>query len=813
MNNNINKDLEFASTVKNVILAEPFTTNGRKCMTNLQTFVTVDEFYSKIYVKPFSEYKKEKTEEKICDPDFISENNCQDIPYYEKVDIAALEKKNSDFINNISMLNDFLFVIKGVAGAGKTTYINNIAYELKNKINFHIFDFEEVRQSIPFLKDSIDLEGKFANNVYKFISVIISEISNVLTFTCEKYLTNRNFLEDIIKCYYLYFKAVEINDDNREYIAKENVDIIEQRGFFDIINEYIHQECTDESFTFKLKTYIEKRLNSSSNEEDILSFVAGILIRLYFCMSKLGFGKHICVIDNVETFVKYDENNPIQVCQLETIIMGLKKAAFKIQEYLFPIQKTGKYDTFFGIIVVMRDTTASTALGEIEQEDDFKQENEIDISNWFYTRDVIESKIKYFSPKEFENCYKEAYNNILNDASVYKWGLNGITSIMYKHSHRRNVECVPDALNVIPSDEIKYFNEMWEIALEDHNANHLKAVCRKYILRLLLDHIQRTKYFDKLMVDYFPEPTNKRTIENTLKLGIDNAIKSESTSYARKIATLLYRIYLINPNTYVSFARLIKTILKPPYMPGNPTEEQINNLGKILFIMNETRQSRTNWTSLVCIKYNSTFPYNETQLCKALRDEWNKFNLHQVEIDDCSSFGVRITDAGVFLAKILPEFEYFACRYLSQEPPLFSKENLKPIRINGNDSFRAVEIIKIIRQRAFKCIDQVIERDAQFFSSYTGEKKNDFKLDYDEPFSCLYKETKYSRQLYHPYRIIAQHQGYIINYYNYVLTYLNEDDFNNMNDKERLLEMVKQESAHYNRKLNYLNNLYPKYFY
>ena len=79
--------------------------------------------------------------------------------------------------------------------------------------------------------------------------------------------------------------------------------------------------------------------------------------------------------------------------------------------------------------------------------------------------------------------------------------------------------------------------------------------------------------------------------------------------------------------------------------------------------MNETRNEITNWTSLVCIKYDSSQEYNENNLCNILVEQWHEYKEKNIELDDVSKYGVKITEAGEFFAKILADFEYFACRF------------------------------------------------------------------------------------------------------------------------------------------------------
>ena len=488
------------------------------------------------------------------------------------------------------------------------------------------------------------------------------------------------FIKKIVEKYNSSFKISE-SDVLESGLLTPNVDTIEQQSFFELLEQYSKHIIDYSELSQKLLNIFNKKI-LSFNSEEALATIVGFIIRLYFCLNKIDGKKHLCVVDNIETFVEYDEEHPIQICELEKIIKGFFVASHKAREIFAPLKQVGKFELFYSFMIVTRDTTASTALCEVQHEDDYRNENEVDISNWYCTEDILKSKKDFFSYNGVvipDDCYSKAYQSILCDFSKYCWGLSDIISKMYKHSHRRNVECIPDAIAVLPEDEIAYFNEMWKEAQgREAEKSSLKLMCRKYILRVLIDHVQRKNYFDNLMVENSSVDDKKRTLENVFDSINIKPSHDESSSYARKISTILYRVSVREGHDrYVSFPRLINSILKPMNLPDEPTNSDICNLGKILFLMNETRNEITNWTSLVCMKYSSTKTYNEVNLCNVMISEWSNYKNGRTEIDDTSKYGVKITDAGGFFAKILPDFEYFCCRFLSCEAPLFSLNNKK----------------------------------------------------------------------------------------------------------------------------------------
>lgn len=827
----------FANKIKHIFLAEPFTERGLDNLSQIGIHMTEEDFFNKkIYIDPFSEYKKTKDDNITEDFDGISyaneidlsilkkfgkdfENKSLDLDalsYATEIKLNALKKTKEDFESKLSDLDGWLFIIKGVAGSGKTTYLNYLKQNLPKTIIFHIFNFESTKQSISFMSKTFDLKNRYSDNVYKFISLLLIEIADILSKKNSKNIDDHiQHIKKIVDMYNFNFKVSEENM-LQSGLLSTNMDIMEQQELFDLLQKYSVKEINYSTLSNELLNIFDRKLNN--NDSDIaLAFIAGFIIRLYYCLNKIDGKKHICVVDNIETFVKYDEEHPIQECELEKIIKGFFEASHKAREILTPWKQVGKFETFYGFLIVTRDTTASTALFEVQHEDDYRKENEIDISNWYCTEDILQSKISFFLKKGLkysDDSYAEAYKNILKDFSQYRWGLNEITTKMYKHSHRRNIECIPDAINVVPKEEIAYFNHMWKKTLgkEDY-INSLKLMCRKYILRILIDHVQRKNYFDNLMVENNSVKNNVRTLETIYNTINEEPSHNENSSYARKISTLLHRFALeVSKEKYVSFPRIINEILKPINLPDEPTSNQIKNLGKILFLMNETRNEITNWTSLVCMKYDNKEIYSEANLCNIMQKEWENFNQGLIELDDTSRFGVKITEAGSFFAKILPDFEYFCCRFLSNEPPLFSIKNIKPFYINGEKTYRAIAIIRYIRKKAFDCIDAVIERDKNFYSSMENQKTIDFTPMYRNEYSWLYKDSQGTRISVHPDRIINQHKGYVFNYMTYVEHFIPVEKFDNKEHKVDLITQLQKELPYYSQKLRSLIKDNPSYF-
>lgn len=267
-------------------------------------------------------------------------------------------------------------------------------------------------------------------------------------------------------------------------------------------------------------------------------------------------------------------------------------------------------------------------------------------------------------------------------------------------------------------------------------------------------------------------------------------------------------------DNFLLFPQLIKAVLMPPYLSDRPTPEQIDDLSSILYLMNETRNQATNWSPLIMIKFDNEQPYNEINLKSEMKKQWNYYLENDENIDlRMNNYGVRITSAGSFFAKMVPDYEYFACRFAPQYPALFVRENLQ--KCSDKDSYRCLEAIKIVRENAFKCVDEVLLRDYNFFSStgrYQNNKKTPFALLYNinSPYKWIYMASRQSTLIPHPWRILNHQLGYLQHYMEYVDS-LSRDEITEI-DKLHIVKGVKIEIEKYKEKLKTISTERKDYY-
>lgn len=796
----MNNQFEFREIMTDVLTAEPISVMGGRALTALHVNMSENEFLSKLYVKPFTSALHQSTEGQ----DFRAD---PDVGYTTAVELNALVSAKNIFESHLCELRDSLFIIKGGTGSGKTTYAHHLKKEFDN-LEFIFCDFEKAKKSISLFEQAYDFKEKFDSNVWKFVSIIAAQISYTLHGGIEDgFNGNVDFIKKVFETYKHYFS---INDIYHPVVDEQ--DMIE---FFDELGKSYGRGSTSfEDFKRNMKNRLVDKFEEFSRKnqkKEAVTYVCSILIRIFRCLNHIYHKKFVCAIDNIEYFLPYDVDHPIQDCELQTILDGISAAISQIrptiQEWkvLFP-----SYTTFFGFLLMTRDTTAS--LVEYRHYDDFAQEREIDITQWFCANDIFERKIQHFKDLLSllkDNPYFIAFNYVMRDMSPFNWGMHNTICKMYNYNYRRITINLVNALADQPPWIIENFNECWVDAYKDNSRHSLRHLCRKLILRIILDYIQRTKFFGKQILVEIRDASER-----------DKPLDNLKSSYARKITTTLYRSDM-EGKEYLTFPQLISSILKYPYLEQPSMETQIEHieyLASIIFSMNEPRNPITNWVPLVMLKFDTEQVYTKENLAAEMVKQWKDFLEKKTDMESCfTRYGVRITEAGSFFVKILPDFEYFACRFAPQYPALIARENLRACTDkSGNDSYRCLEAINIVKDNAFKCIDEVIKRDDEFFKSVYRPQRawnRFFPLYADKPqYKWIYVPNKNSSSLLpHPLRILNHQIGYLQDYKEYVEV-LPDRYFEKPEARTAILNGLVEEIGEYKSKLQEIVSENPDYF-
>lgn len=177
------------------------------------------------------------------------------------------------------------------------------------------------------------------------------------------------------------------------------------------------------------------------------------------------------------------------------------------------------------------------------------------------------------------------------------------------------------------------------------------------------------------------------------------------TGYARRILTVLHN-YSKKSNNYCSFGEIANNL---KYITEND-ENALRTVAQVLLKMNDSGRDTTNWCQLVIINFEG-HTINESILYKALKN-------HNYEND---LYGVKITEAGKTLLRLMSRFEYFTCRYYPKYRALFDKDNLLlDDSLEDRQCFKAEILIENVVASCLECIRHMKDKDDKFETSDDG---------------------------------------------------------------------------------------------
>jgi len=799
------KSKEFAIQAENIMTAEPFTTRGRRVLDELKIkSISKSEFFEKcgkcencnnnlkcenyLYVEPFTGF--------VDKHDVNDSEDNEDFNYELKEEKRMLLNEEVIFKNRIKTLGASLFIISGVSGCGKTTYIQKLKYDFEQgnenepSYIFHLCDFESCKSTIRFDGEPLYFSDKFKNPLWKFISITTEEIFTILLHN-KKDDENKNYCVRLNEYAMIYKK---------NFITDEYGDEKEYEDFFKILensNAALMNFCSEISFAKKIILFFETLYSSTSNLlrdseyiARIIEYVIGLLVRLSFCVSQKENSKHLYVFDNVEYFLNFTDDNreiiPVSTHELHIIYNAICNSIMQITPIISDIRiniessnENLKYETFYGFLIVCR--TPTTKLFKIDQ---FPLDVTINISNWFSADNIFKKRQLYFKiDQNHTNEYWKAFNSIVWDRSMYKWGLSHIVDKMYNNSKRRIARLLSKALSNLSYTDIKYFNEQWEQAFPNPSeiavSSELRVrryMCRNYIFSILI-RLVKQEYFDNI---------------NLSKDKYENA----TNSYVRKIVTYLHNKILRDNKRSISFIELTCAILQNPF-ENNPYRIKIENvaeLARILFWMNERRWEINHWNSLIFIEDKNLFTYDEIPMRKRMELVWEEFinSKKTITTFDCK-INIEITDTGLLLAKLMPEFEFFSRRFVFDKGPILPYINQKHF-LSEEIRFETIyKIIDSVWTNAITCIENSIKNEKTHYTAISGnapDYKPIYKLSHDKSY-LVYKETNNNESpITHSMRIMKQHIGYMRNIVSFMkFNNFNEESIEKLNIK--LIEFCK----------------------
>ncbi len=708
----------------------------------IQEFYTEDELVEKIKILQ-DEYdeinnKEKKTEEDTEDLIEIA----QKIAY-----ITNEKEKKEDFEYALKeSIAQKPFLVRGVSGTGKTTYLHHLMHIREPEDIWINYDLYECSKSFT-LFGTMWVNDKFNFTQFKLLSSLLKFINDLLIKNdCDESVYKKKLSIMLHKYEQLFYsRGNHTYSDIFCLISRyTNDEIVYQ-------NENIgdNKENLLDLLFLKFSSICDFDKNTPMEEIDITNILNTLLqisIFLLICLNvdiydnSYSLPKIYISFDNLEHFINNNKIYDEDIYEISTMIYHFMES----QNDVLPID----FYKYFKVILVIRDTTDKMLNPDHWHDEDFPN-NIVDVSDWYNTFQIYDKKIQYFKEnKVFEN---DESVNILEQAMFYIFsdnsqrGLNTYINAMYNNNKRRITRYLIAALTMYKERTLQYI-EFWKKAngsTNDEITRIYKYAARSIIKRTLLDLIEHTQYFNNLKAI--------KSSDNTSNLGL-----------ARKLLTVLYRLSLQRADEnepYIGMYSVLSSLFDSPthQLSRQEIRGKIEHLVSVLYHLNNHSIVQTNWCQLIDIKFNRK-AFNSQSLTQMSDFLFNEY----VAKRNDDRYGIKITSAGKTFLSVCQEFEYFTCRYRSSRVPLFCSPDLS----------YALNTIKEIKKQAFKCIEYVVASDKSFVSTGVNYNFNAMYTDNDigiiRPYLYISRNTQREQQ--HVLRIIDSHISYIDMYRTYILS-------------------------------------------
>jgi len=792
----INGEKITSKDISDILIASPFTKEGKNRYDYLPALFFKrelkpeqwrKEFLNEIYAEPyFLEKKHEGNFEPTKEKDRFDRNSIEkyDIGYMRKLR-QSYEGFEKHFIGDSdkNALQKPLFVVIGTVGSGKSIFTYKL---ISKRDNIHCFDenFElKSEDTAHFISGDIDIG--YVSPINAFVLLLAHNIGKC--FCKPQYTIEYGWRYDVISRVEDLKKLVnKISSTYKEYFNNKGKNVEDSRwclNFFNHLEEMPKNLKTVDEVTNHIKKYIEEIMNNTyrSGNESTIEVLTDILLRLYFCLIRTVDSykdkKILLFIDNIENALVRDGNptSEITTSHIKSFLSATCRSARKFSDR---ISEMGEVNPA-SVLLAMRDCT-SRILNDLRNNEFLSLQpgnymSHVEITEWFDNEDILTNRIKYFTgykslqemldDKNLEKSHGIiAYLNIIKDRSNSLWGLCDFINQFYNSSkryiHERFIGGFLDYYEKYKGNEneLKFFNEQWKFvnrSKKNEGYDELKYLCRKYIIRLLLDYVNihnEGKFF---------------AFKHT------NEIESEESSYARRI--LIYLSYkrqledttsesdkIIPLFDYVSSSELIDNLLVCGKNAEDITDDKIKSFSNILWKLNRFLENDTHWTGLVYIQAHHGGVFNIKEHFELVKCDWENYKHGN---RDVKKVEIRLTYAGEIYTKIMPDFEYFTCRYLKKFPPLLAIKNHRTLE----------KLLHGVLEETKKCRNIVNSNEKVIRSE--GNVKWDYPVISEDG---TVEKIEYTKQL------VKSQKGYVKNFKKYLessLCKISKDESNLMIDK------------------------------
>lgn len=443
---NANTTMISSVDIKNSALATPLTKDGRICMGKVHQNkdVSPEEFLRNCFVNAdfiSQDILAETNNSELLESQdfdlFSSDINIQKKYKYhikQRSNSAQKEQFEKDLLGeDVKDINNrtysSIFLIEGPAGSGKTTYAN---YLLQNDFEKDICDVETATQtSCGCFGNTYDFQNPTPNPITAIEVLLLSTIHEKLAKKTSE--SDIDYIIRISKINEVYFSRLNSEDFSFR-------DFPLYRKFFNSLKSFCNNHKSYVLLSAEIYEQVNEVIVSSDddiaqgkelNEINAIKFLLGILMRIYFCLSKIYDKKYILFLDNVERYIFSETGKPYMAvfdADLQKILNSCYSVADETEDIIYKsykeylkIDKQAKYSTSFGVLIAVRESTLSIlksnhAFSEyFEIHHSEKAPTYVNISNWFDYYKIFLKKLEFFSGITDEKCnlFAHTFNNIL----------------------------------------------------------------------------------------------------------------------------------------------------------------------------------------------------------------------------------------------------------------------------------------------------------------------------------------------------------------------------------------------------------------
>lgn len=650
---------------------------------------------------------------------------------------------------------DTPYYIRASSGSGKTTYLRHFLYTNSNKLSSILFDFFTATTEPMLLNDSIKIvtcndiriSFEYKDTKYKFISVLIKQLDALINKSIFKGISGTEQNE----IYFNYLRNVAEKFNLRFCDDGECTNLLEPaKAIFDVILKIrINSENPQEEYLkFKkdfLNKFVEIYINLQENIKELTLFLVRFIILFLLCkLDDNTFNgrdyRYILAFDNIEHFIDDDVVYDDDILFIESVLDDLlhdSESVFSSACSVKTKEKGNVFQDHFRVLLSIRDTT--NFLKKQIHSSDFPLSH-VDVTKWFDVSLIHKRKYNFFGPflsAENSEIY-DAMQLVLSDVTKYKNSSGRSIEEMYNHNKRRITLYLGNIFkNKLYRTEYTGLRKRADDVSDKIHRDIYKSASRSFINRLMLDNIKKTGYFD----DIFTMPSKGSNL---------------GKGYARRILNYLSIKRVEGHNDYIGFNDLVRNVFKFPLCDDLINENIFSDIAQIIVKMNDHNIKSTNWCQLVLLKFAQ-----RTLSKEALEDELKQEYLNN---NNEPNFGIKITEAGTYFLDLLPKFEYYSCRYCINSRPLFAESNF--IDSYGRTNSRYMEIIDVVKDKAFSCLNELKENDNRFFLS--GNDLN-FAAMYNGNYLFRNSHDRYGS--HHIKNVFIDHIGYLDRFRGYISLY------------------------------------------